>query len=79
MTHNNRVSHTQDPVTDQQTVWLTRQQLADRWQRPKSTLAQWASKGIGPRYATFGGRVRYSLTDVLAYEQSCFNREAAAG
>jgi hypothetical protein len=31
--------------------WLSRQELADRYALPVKTLAQWASKGTGPRYA----------------------------
>lgn len=49
-------------------VWLTRQQLAERWNIPPKTLAEWASKGIGPRYARFGRHVRYLLRDVLEWE-----------
>jgi len=51
-------------------VWLTRQELADRWKMPPATLAQWASQGRGPDYATFGRHVRYALSSVLAFEQS---------
>lgn len=29
--------------------WLSRQELADRYGLPVRTLAQWASKGTGPR------------------------------
>lgn len=51
-------------------VWLTRQELADRWKMPPATLAQWASQGRGPEYATFGRHVRYPLSGVTAFEQS---------
>lgn len=50
-------------------VWLTRIELGERWQMSPATLAQWASKGIGPRYGVFGRHVRYALSDVLAFEQ----------
>jgi hypothetical protein len=36
---------------------------------PKQTLAVWASKGTGPRFAKFGRHVRYRLTDVTAWEE----------
>ncbi len=49
-------------------VWLTRKQLAERLGIPPKTLAEWASKGIGPRYARFGRHVRYLLRDVLEWE-----------
>lgn len=45
--------------------WLTRQDLADRYGLPVKTLAEWASKGTGPRYAKFGRHVRYLLSDVI--------------
>lgn len=49
-------------------VWLTRKQLGERLGIPPKTLAEWASKGIGPRYARFGRHVRYLLRDVLEWE-----------
>jgi excisionase family DNA binding protein len=52
--------------------WLTRDELAERLQIPKQTVAQWASQGYGPRYAKFGRHVRYALADVVAWEQSQF-------
>lgn len=48
--------------------WLSRQDLADRYRLPAKTLAQWASKGTGPRYARMGRHVRYRLSDVIAWE-----------
>jgi predicted DNA-binding transcriptional regulator AlpA len=48
--------------------WLSRQELADRYGLPVKTLAQWASKGTGPRYARMGRHVRYRLSDVIDWE-----------
>lgn len=48
--------------------WLSRQELADRYGLPVRTLAQWASKGTGPRYARLGRHARYRLSDVTAWE-----------
>jgi excisionase family DNA binding protein len=48
--------------------WLTRAEVAERLQLPVGTLADWASKGTGPRYARFGKHVRYRLSDVIAWE-----------
>lgn len=48
--------------------WLSRQELADRYGLPIRTLAQWASKGTGPRYARLGRHARYRLSDVTAWE-----------
>ncbi len=52
------------------TVWLTRPEVAARIRIEPSTLAYWAVKGIGPRYARFGRHVRYRLADVEAWEDS---------
>ena len=52
--------------------WITRQELAERYGLPVKTPAQWASKGTGPRYATFGRHVRYRLSDVVDWEAQQF-------
>jgi predicted DNA-binding transcriptional regulator AlpA len=52
--------------------WLSRQELADRFGLPVKTLAQWASKGTGPRYARMGRHVRYRLSDVIDWETTRF-------
>jgi hypothetical protein len=41
-------------------IWLTRDEVATQLRIPKSTLASWASQGIGPTYSKFG---RTSATD----------------
>lgn len=56
--------------TSTQETWLTRQELAERWKMPPATLAQWASQGRGPAYATFGRHVRYALSEVIAFEHA---------
>lgn len=48
--------------------WLSRQELATRLGLPVKTLAEWASKGTGPRYAKFGKHTRYKLGDVIEWE-----------
>ena len=53
----------------QQDRWLTRPQLAERLQKPVGTIAQWAVRGIGPRYALLGRSARYRLSDVVAWER----------
>ena len=52
--------------------WMTRQDLAERLGLSTATLADWAHKGTGPRYARFGKHVRYRLTDVINWEETCF-------
>ena len=54
-------------------LWLTRQELADRWKMPTASLNQWACQGKGPRYARFGRHVRYRLNDVIAWENAQFS------
>jgi predicted DNA-binding transcriptional regulator AlpA len=48
--------------------WLSRRELAGRYGLPVKTLAQWASKGTGPRYARMGRHARYRLSDVIDWE-----------
>jgi hypothetical protein len=43
---------------------------------PVGTLADWASKGTGPPYATFGKHVRYRLADLIAWESTQFDLKA---
>lgn len=42
--------------------------LAERWNISARTLERWRWIGEGPRYVKLGGRVRYRLEDVEAYE-----------
>ncbi len=58
-------------------TWLTRQEVADRVRLPIATLNQWASQGIGPKYAKFGRHCRYRLSDVIAWENQQFSGGAA--
>jgi hypothetical protein len=53
---------------DPSEVWLSRQELADRYKVPPKTPADWASRGLGPKYALIGKHARYRLSDVIAWE-----------
>lgn len=57
--------------------YLTPQELVLRWNGAVTTgtLANWRNKGKGPNYTKFGSRVRYSLENVLKYEEQ--NNRAA--
>lgn len=57
-------------------VWLTRQELADRLKLPAKTLAEWASRGKGPRFARIGRFARYRLADLEAWEEEQFTGAA---
>ncbi|OYN81697.1 helix-turn-helix transcriptional regulator [Mycolicibacterium sphagni] len=53
-------------------VWLTRRDVSERIKIPVGTLAQWATRGEGPRYALFGRHARYRLSDVIRWENEQF-------
>ncbi|NKY89913.1 hypothetical protein [Nocardia veterana] len=59
-------------------IWLTREELGERWRIRPKTLANWAalSPQKGPRFVKVGGQVRYQLADVLAYENSLMSEAA---
>jgi predicted DNA-binding transcriptional regulator AlpA len=59
--------------------WLSRRELADRYGLPAKTVAQWASKGTGPRYARMGRHVRYRLSDVIDWETDRFDDKLSCG
>jgi excisionase family DNA binding protein len=48
----------------------TPEQIAEYLQMPEKTLADWRSKGIGPRYSKVGKHVRYRQADVDAWLES---------
>jgi hypothetical protein len=47
---------------------LDQRALSRRWDLSPRTLEKWRTRGLGPAYVKIGGRVRYLLEDVLAYE-----------
>ena len=49
---------------------LTQKALARRWCLSARTLERWRWLGMGPRFMKVGGRVRYRLADIEAFEQS---------
>lgn len=42
--------------------------LSRRWGISVRTLEKWRTRQVGPAYIKIGGRVRYRLEDILAYE-----------
>ncbi|PND55542.1 DNA-binding protein [Mycobacterium sp. ENV421] len=58
--------------------WLTRPEVSERIKVSRKTLAQWATRGLGPKYSLFGGQCRYRLSDLIAWEESQFSRGGAA-
>ena len=49
---------------------LSSKLLARRWGLSPSTLERWRHKRKGPPHLKIGGRVRYRLQDVEAFEAS---------
>ncbi|WP_280493202.1 helix-turn-helix transcriptional regulator [Nocardia asiatica] len=56
--------------------WLSREEVAGRLKLPAKTLAEWASKGKGPRFAKIGRFARYRLTDLESWENEQFTGAA---
>jgi predicted DNA-binding transcriptional regulator AlpA len=59
------------------TVWLTATELADRLKVAQSTLWQWNLRNYGPPAVRIGGKLRYRVEAVEAWEAKQ-EREAAA-
>jgi predicted DNA-binding transcriptional regulator AlpA len=59
------------------TVWLTATELADRLKVAQSTLWQWNLRNYGPPAVRIGGKLRYRVEAVEAWEAEQ-EREAAA-
>ena len=49
---------------------LSQTELANRWRMSPRTLERWRWIGVGPLFIKVGGRVRYRLCDVEAFEHS---------
>lgn len=48
---------------------VTQAALARRWQVSPRTLERWRWVGTGPEFVKIGGRVRYRIEDIEAYER----------
>jgi excisionase family DNA binding protein len=57
------------------TLWLTVEDLAERWDLPVGTIRKFCASGKVPRRVRFGKRIRFHIDDVLAWEH--LQREAA--
>lgn len=49
-------------------VFLTASEVAERWGVAKQNLAMMRYRGTGPVFTKIGGRIRYELQDIEAYE-----------
>ena len=50
-------------------IFLTTQELADRWRMSPRTLEGWRDKGIGPTFTRIGSRVRYHIDTIERAER----------
>ena len=50
------------------TIWLTTTELADRLKVAQSTLWQWNLRSYGPPAVRMGGKLRYRVEAVEAWE-----------
>ncbi len=48
--------------------FLTTKLLARRWKITPRTLERWRADGKGPRFLRIGRHIRYSQSDILAFE-----------
>jgi len=47
---------------------LNQRELSDRWSISERTLEAWRWRGRGPKFLRIGGRIRYRVEDVVAFE-----------
>jgi hypothetical protein len=57
------------PRAESETVWLTAAELADRLKVAQSTLWQWNLRNYGPPAVRIGGKLRYRVEAVEAWER----------
>ena len=48
---------------------LNQTEVSRRWGMSCRTLERWRWLGMGPRFIKIGGRVKYRLCDLKAYEE----------
>ena len=51
-------------------IFLTEEQLSERWQCHRQTLARWRSTGFGPKFVKISNQVRYKLSDIEEFEEA---------
>ena len=60
-----------DGMNGNQIPAMTEQEVAQRLKLSVATLRSWRLRRRGPRYVRFGRAVRYLVTDIDLYVQSC--------
>lgn len=51
-------------------MFLTQEELAQRWNMSPRTLERWRWEGIGLKYIKLKHLIRYRISDVEAYEKT---------
>jgi hypothetical protein len=51
-------------------VFLTQDELAERWRMSPRSLERWRGEGFGPAWIRLRGRVLYRIEDVVAFERA---------
>ena len=64
-------------LNDQKPLNLTTDEAAERLRVGRGTLANWRVHGIGPRFAKFGSRVLYPVTEIEAFERAQVRQQTA--
>lgn len=55
---------------DGQPYALTTEELAARWRISPRTLERWRHQDQGPPWLILGGRLRYRVADIVAWEET---------
>ena len=66
-------------INDKETEFLTPRDLAQRWKTSEKTLERWRMVGSGPVYLKMGGRVLYSVEQVMAHESARIRSDTSSG
>jgi hypothetical protein len=61
----------------QESDLLTQGELADHWRLAESTLERWRAEGTGPVFLKIQGRIRYRLSDIVAFEDRCLRKSTS--
>jgi hypothetical protein len=64
---------------DEQTIYLTTDELAQRWRTSPESLRFHRHVGKGPRSVKFGRRVLYRVDDVESYEREQLEKQNGDG
>jgi excisionase family DNA binding protein len=59
-------------------MWLTVEDVADRYGVPLRTVYDWRLRNYGPRAVKIGRHLRYHLDDVVTFEQRLRDANADA-